>query len=134
MQQCLELHNPFPLASAALLEQKGLGKAQCGEERTPMRTNQSGSVKVAADRVIKDIRRATHQRALAKYKIKIMLDGLCDEQGIAELCRKECVVTSVFCRWSKKFKGERRLAGATARAAKPTCLHGFGMDSCDLRF
>jgi transposase len=45
--------------------------------------------KAPAERVIKDIRRATRRHFSAEDKIRIVLDGLRGEDSIAELCRKE---------------------------------------------
>ena len=47
------------------------------------------SVKAPAERVIKDIRRATRRHFSAEDKIRIVLDGLRGDDSIAELCRKE---------------------------------------------
>ena len=41
----------------------------------------------AADKTIKDIRRATRKQYSAEEKIRIVLDGLRGEESIAELCR-----------------------------------------------
>ena len=83
-----------------------------------MRTK-SPSPKVPADRVLKDIRRATRKHYSAEDKIRIVLDGLRGEDSIAELCRREGIAQSMYYVWSKEFleAGKRRLAGDTARAA-----------------
>lgn len=36
-------------------------------------------------------------------KIRIVLDGLRGEDGIAELCRKEGIAQSLYYTWSKEF-------------------------------
>jgi transposase len=83
-----------------------------------MRTK-SPSSKVPAERVLKDIRRATRKHYSAEDKIRIVLDGLRGEDSIAELCRREGIAQSMYYVWSKEFleAGKRRLAGDTARAA-----------------
>ena len=83
-----------------------------------MRTK-SPSSKEPADRVLKDIRRATRKHYSAEDKIRIVLDGLRGEDSIAELCRREGIAQSMYYGWSKEFleAGKRRLAGDTARAA-----------------
>ena len=53
-----------------------------------MRTK-SPSPKAPAERVLKDIRRATRKHYSAEDKIRIVLDGLRGEDSIAELCRRE---------------------------------------------
>jgi transposase len=48
-----------------------------------------------------------------------VLDGLRGEEIIAELCRREGIAQSIYCKWPKEFMeaGKRRLAGDTARVA-----------------
>ena len=77
------------------------------------------SVKAPAERVVKDILRATRRHFSAEDKIRIVLDGLRGDDSIAELCRKEGIAHSLYYVWSKEFMeaGKRRLAGDTARAA-----------------
>ena len=83
-----------------------------------MRTNPR-SLKAPAERVLKDIRRATRKHYSAEDKIRIVLDGLRGEDSIAELCRREGIAQSMYYGWSKEFleAGKRGLAGDTARAA-----------------
>ena len=71
----------------------------------------SNLAKDTAEKVVKDIRRATRKQYSAEEKIRIVLEGLRGEDSIAELCRHY--------RWSKDFleAGKKRLAGDTARAA-----------------
>ena len=73
----------------------------------------------SSEQVVKDIRRATRKQYSAEEKIRIVLDGLRGEYSIAELCRREGIVESLYYSWSKEFleAGERRLAGDTGRAA-----------------
>jgi transposase len=75
--------------------------------------------KPSAERVVKDIRRATRRHFSAEDKIRIVLDGLRGEDSIAELCRREGISQGLYYTWSKEFMeaGKRRLAGDTARAA-----------------
>ena len=75
--------------------------------------------KKPADRVVKDIRRATRRHFSAEDKIRIVLEGLRGDDSIAELCRKEGIAQSLYYTWSKEFMeaGKRRLAGDIARAA-----------------
>jgi transposase-like protein len=48
-----------------------------------------------------------------------VLKGVCGEENIAELCRREGITLSMYCGWSKQSfdAGKRCLAGDTARAA-----------------
>ena len=79
----------------------------------------SSIAKKPAEQVLKDIRRVIRRHFSAEEKIRIVLDGLRGEDSIAELCRKEGIVQSLYYTWSKEFMeaGKRRLAGDTARAA-----------------
>src|ERR1700720_3767012 len=79
----------------------------------------SGPVKEPAEKVVKDIRRATRRQFSAEEKIRIVLEGLRGEESIAELCRREGIVQNLYYCWSKDFleAGKKRLAGDTARAA-----------------
>src|SRR5277367_5981091 len=80
-----------------------------------MRTK-SPSPKEPAERVLKDIRRATRKHYSAEDKIRIVLDGLRGEDSIAGLCRQEGIARSMYYGWSKEFleAGKRRLAGNSA--------------------
>ncbi len=46
-------------------------------------------VSVAAERMVKDIRRKTRKRYSTQDKIHIVLAGLRGEDSVAELCRQE---------------------------------------------
>ena len=75
--------------------------------------------KASAEKVVKDIRRATRRQFGAEEKIRIVLEGLRGEDSIAELCRREGINQNLYYRWSKEFleAGKKRLAGDTAREA-----------------
>jgi transposase len=75
--------------------------------------------KTPAERVVRDIRRATRKHHSAEDKIRVVLEGLRGEDSIAALCRREGIAESLYHAWSKEFleAGRRRLAGDTARAA-----------------
>ncbi len=96
-----------------------------------MRAKSMGS-KVPAERVLKDIRRATRRRFSAEDKIRIVLDGLRGEDSIAELCRREGIAQSLYYVWSKEFleAGKRRLAGDTARPLAPPSARRWTAPSC----
>src|SRR3974377_1508116 len=74
--------------------------------------------KEPATQVVKNIRRATRRHFSAEEKIRIVLEGLRGEDGIAELCRREGIVQNLYYRWSKDFLevGKRRLSRDTGRA------------------
>src|SRR4051812_26875636 len=76
-------------------------------------------VKAPAERIVKDIRRATHRHFSAEEEIRVVLEGLRGEASIAELCRRQGIASSMYHGWSKEFleAGKKRLAGDKARAA-----------------
>jgi transposase-like protein len=57
----------------------------------------------SSEKVVKDIRRATRKRRSPEEKIRIVLEGLRGEKSIAELCRRESIVESLYYSWSKEF-------------------------------
>jgi transposase len=73
----------------------------------------------AAEKAVRDIRRATRRQYSAEEKVRIVIAGLRGEDSIAELCRKEGINQNLYYRWSKDFleAGKKRLAGDTAREA-----------------
>ena len=75
--------------------------------------------KASAEATIKTIRRKTRRKYSAEEKIRIVLEGLRGEETIAELCRREGMVQSLYYKWSKDFMeaGKSRLAGDTKREA-----------------
>ena len=84
------------------------------------------SVKKPAEQVVKDIRRATRRHLSAEDKIRIVLDGLRGDDGIAELCRKEGIAQNLYYVWSKEFREAggaaivRGQAGSVAAFIFPT--------------
>ena len=77
------------------------------------------SEKASAKATIKTIRRKARRKHSAEEKIRIVLEGLRGEESIAELCRREGIVQSLYYKWSKEFleAGKSRLAGDTKREA-----------------
>ena len=84
-----------------------------------MSQKSSATAKPPAERVVREIRRATRKHHSAEDKIRVVLEGLRGEESIAALCRRESIAESLYYAWSKEFleAGKRRLAGDTARAA-----------------
>ena len=95
----------------------------------------SGRSKEPADKVVKDIRRATRRRFSAEEKIRIVLEGLRGEDSIAELCRREGIAQSLYYSWSKEFleAGKKRLAGDTAREASTGEVKVLRREARDLK-
>ena len=89
----------------------------------------------SSEKIVKDIRRATRKRRSPKEKIRIVLDGLHGEESIAELCRREGIVESLYYNWSKEFleAGKKRLAGDTSRAATTDEVKDLRWEARDLK-
>ncbi len=58
----------------------------------------------AAEKTVRDIRRATRRQYSAEEKVRIVIAGLRGEDSIAELCRKEGINQNLYYRWSKDFR------------------------------
>ena len=86
-------------------------------------------------KIVKDIRRATRIRRSSEEKIRIVLDGLRGEDSIAELCRREGIVESLYYSWSKEFleAGKKRLAGDASRAATTDEVKGLRREARALK-
>jgi len=84
-----------------------------------MMTDRNGRQPDGAEKLVRDIRRATRRKFSAEEKIRIVLEGVRGEDSIAELCRKEGIAQNLYYRWSKDFleAGKKRLAGDTSREA-----------------
>lgn len=54
------------------------------------------AAKVPAEKVLRDIRRATRKHHSAEDKIRIVLEGLRGEESIAALCRREAIAESLY--------------------------------------
>ncbi len=95
----------------------------------------SGKLKGPAEKVVKDIRRATRKRHSSEEKIRIVLEGLRGEESIAELCRREGINQNLYYRWSKEFleAGKKRLAGDTAREATSDEVKGLRTEAVALK-
>jgi len=89
----------------------------------------------SSEKVVKDIRRATRKRRSPEEKIRIVLEGLRGEESIAELCRREGMVESLYYSWSKEFleAGKKRLAGDTMRAATTDEVKELRREAHDLK-
>jgi transposase len=95
----------------------------------------SGTDPSSAERLVKNIRRATQRQFSAEEKIRIVLDGLRGEATIAELCRREGIAESLYYNWSKEFleAGKRRLTGDTERAANTGDVKNLRREAQELK-
>ena len=93
------------------------------------------STKAEADKLVRDIKRATRRKFSAEEKIRIVLAGLRGEDSIAELCRREGLHQNLYYRWSKEFleAGKKRLAGDTEREASRDDVSELRKESAQLK-
>lgn len=77
------------------------------------------SVKELAEKLARIIRRATWRRYSAEEKVRIVLEGPCGEDSIAELYPREGISQNLYYLWSKEFleTGKKRPAGDTVLEA-----------------
>ena len=88
-----------------------------------------------AEAHVREIRRATRKQYSAEEMIRIVLEGLRSEYSIAELCRREGITESLYCKWSKDFleAGKKRLSGDTARQATYSEVKELRQEASDLK-
>jgi len=89
----------------------------------------------AAEKAVRDIKRATRRHFSAEDKIRIVIAGLRGEDSIAELCRREGIHQNLYYRWSKEFleAGKKRLAGDTVREATSDEVKGLKAEARQLK-
>ncbi len=89
----------------------------------------------SSERTINNIKRKTRKQYSAEEKIRIVLDGLRGEDSIAELCRREGIVQSLYYKWSKDFMeaGKKRLAGDIVRQANTGEVTELRREARDLK-
>lgn len=75
--------------------------------------------KTDSESIVREIKRRTRRKYSSEEKIRIVLEGLRGEMGIADLCRKEGLNPNIYYKWSKDFleAGKKRLQGDTVREA-----------------
>ncbi len=71
--------------------------------------------KQSSEAAVREIRRQTRRKFSPEEKIRIVLEGLRDEQSVSDLCRREGIASNLYYRWSKDFleAGKKQLAGDT---------------------
>ena len=89
----------------------------------------------SSEKIIRDIKRRTRKQYNTEEKIRIVLDGLRGEDSIAELCRREGIVQSLYYKWSKDFMdaGKKRLAGDIIRQANSSEVTDLRREARDLK-
>lgn len=90
--------------------------------------------KAEAEKVVKDIRRATRKIHSAEEKVRIVLAGLRGEDSIQN-CAVGRIAQSLYYSWSKEFleAGKKRLAGDTARQATSAEVKDLRAESLALK-
>ena len=70
-----------------------------------------------AEKVGRDLQGKTRRRFWAEEKIRIVFEGLCGDESIAALCRREGLAPNRYYRCSNEFleAGKKRLLGDTKR-------------------
>ena len=91
--------------------------------------------KVSAEEMVRDIRRQTRKKYSAEEKIRIVLEELCGENSITELCRHEGIAPNMYYKWSKEFleAGKARLTGDTKREATSGEVAGLRQENEQLK-
>jgi len=89
----------------------------------------------AVEKTVRDIRRRTRRHFSAEDKIRIVLQGLSDEESIAEICRREGLHQNLYDRWSKDFleAGKKRLNGDSVREAGSDEVKALRTESTQLK-
>jgi transposase len=84
---------------------------------------------------VRQIRRKTRKKYSAEEKIRIVLEGLRGEHGIAELCRREGIHPNMYYKWSKEFleAGKQRLTGDTQRQADSEDVQSMREENAQLK-
>ena len=95
----------------------------------------SGTLKDAADKLVRGIKRKTRKHYSAEEKTRIALAGLRGEESIAALCRREGISESLYSSWPKEFleAGKNRLAGDPARQAASNEVKEMRSESAALK-
>ncbi len=75
--------------------------------------------RMPAEKLVRDIRRATRKYHSAEDKIRIVLEGPRGEESIAALCRREAIAESLYYAWSKKFLEPGSAAWPVIPPARP---------------
>ena len=89
----------------------------------------------STEKIVLEIRRHTRRRFSAEEKTWIVLAGLCGEESIAALCRREGLAANLYDRWSKEFleAGKKRLLGDTTREATSTDVQVLRRENSQLK-
>jgi len=89
----------------------------------------------STEKAVREIRRKTRRRFSAEEKIRIVIEGLRDEESIASLSRREGIAANLYHRWSKEFleAGKKRLLGDTRREANSSEVTDLRQENARLK-
>jgi transposase len=90
--------------------------AVCTKTESSSAATRSGDT---ARALIRRAKQASRRRFPSEEKIRILLEGVCAEVSVAELCRREGIHPTVYYKWLKDFMeaSKKRLRGDTQREA-----------------
>jgi len=96
---------------------------------------QKPSGRPSSKQTIRDIKRKTREQYSAEEKSRIVLDGLRDEDSIAELCRREGIDQRPYHKWTKDFMkaGRKRLVDDLVRQANSSEVFDLWREARGLR-
>jgi transposase len=91
--------------------------------------------KKSAGSLISELKRKTRRSFSSEEKIRIIIEGMCGETTIAELCRKEGIAPTLYYKWTKDFMeaGKKRLQGDTMREANTSEVKGLKVENSSLK-
>jgi len=89
----------------------------------------------SSEKLIRDIKRNTRRKYSSEEKIRVVIEGMCGETSIAELCRREGINQNLYYRWSKDFmeSGKKRLDGDTMREANTSEVELLRKENAQLK-
>jgi transposase len=79
----------------------------------------SSSQKGSARQLIRQVRQSTRRRYTAEEKIRIVMEGIRNDDPVSAICRREGINANVYYKWLKDFMeaGKSRLKGEETRDA-----------------
>lgn len=93
------------------------------------------SRKQSAELKILELRRHTRKNYSVEEKIRIVLEGLKEENSIEDICFKEGISSTLYYSWSKEFVegGKSRLNGEIKSEASTSEVHNLKKENTDLK-
>jgi transposase len=79
----------------------------------------SSPQKGSARQLIRQVRQSTRRRYTAEEKIRIVMEGIRNDDPVSAICRREGINANVYYKWLKDFMeaGKSRLKGEETRDA-----------------